>query len=60
MEIKETECEKERPRGTQCNCIIKTQSYNKWRKEHYELGYKASYILIGLGQLPFDIFTKFS
>ena len=25
-----------------------------------ELGYKAQYVLIGLGQLPFDIFTKIS
>ena len=26
----------------------------------YKLGYKARYILTGLGQLPFDIFTELS
>ena len=37
--------------------LLQTQSYNKWQHQPYELGYKASYILTGLGQLPFDIFT---
>ena len=59
--IKEIECEKERQGGTQCNSFIPKVTIQEWHyQQHYELGFKASHILTGLGQLPFDIFTLLS
>ena len=52
------EREREIVRGTQEVIVLfKRDSYNKWRQQPYELGYNASYILGGLGQLPLHIFT---
>ena len=45
--------EKEKQRGTEnTNYIIQNDHNNNL----FELGYKARYILTGLGQFPFDIF----
>ena len=56
-------CVREKERDIEAHNVtayFKTLQYKNDTIKSHELGYKASYILIGLGQLPFDIFTKMS
>ena len=54
----ERQGEKKAPRGmNRVNILFKHYNTRMTLSTTKELGYKATYILIGLGKLPFDIFT---